>query len=105
MHGVLSIHCNFHRLSDNTYQTAKISLVLLLVNEGVLEKYKGLGLKNINIDLNVMTENCDLDDIISEQPYDMTNTSHYNATQKVNLDTNNKKTSIKLSCITFIPGN
>ncbi|XP_072383666.1 uncharacterized protein [Diabrotica undecimpunctata] len=47
----LQTHCNYYRLSDKVYQTAKISKLLLLMMEGGAEKYKGKTLDEIDINL------------------------------------------------------
>lgn len=95
----LQTHCNFYRLSDSTYQTAKISKLLLLATEGGLEKYKGLDLNNIDIDLTPITENCNVGDFFSEEePDDSANTSNDNLSQNLNPSETQKKikcTSIK----------
>ncbi|KAJ8961011.1 hypothetical protein NQ314_006016 [Rhamnusium bicolor] len=89
----LQTHCNFYRLSDSTYQTAKISKLLLLATEGGLEKYKGLDLNNINIDLNLISEDFGLEDIITEQiPDDATNTSNDILTPNLNAESDQKNT-------------
>ncbi|XP_074037276.1 uncharacterized protein isoform X1 [Leptinotarsa decemlineata] len=72
----LKTHCDFYRLSDSTYQTAKISKLLLLATEGGLEKYKGLSLDEINIDMNPIVEECDFEErtssILDEMPNNVT---------------------------------
>ncbi|XP_023310218.1 uncharacterized protein LOC111691497 [Anoplophora glabripennis] len=63
----LNIHCNTYRLSDNLYQTAKVSKLLLLASEGGIEQYKGMNLDDINMDLNPISEEHDrVEDIIAE---------------------------------------
>ncbi|KAF5278639.1 hypothetical protein FQA39_LY00681 [Lamprigera yunnana] len=49
-------HCKIYRLSDNIYQTAKVSKLLLLMSEGGVEQYKGKSLDEIDIDLSPITE-------------------------------------------------
>lgn len=63
----LQTHCNFYRLSDSTYQTAKISKLLLLASEGGLEKFKGLDLNSIDIDLNPIPVDFNIEETITEQ--------------------------------------
>ncbi|CAH1957419.1 unnamed protein product [Acanthoscelides obtectus] len=60
----LKTHCDFYRLSDSLFQTAKISKLLLLATEGGLEKYKGMPLDEISIDLSPISEDCDLEDVL-----------------------------------------
>lgn len=62
----LKTHCDFYRLSDNMYQTAKISKLLLLASEGGLEKYKGKHLDEIDIDLNPVSEDWPVEEQIQE---------------------------------------
>lgn len=52
----LKTHCKIYRLSDNMYQTAKVSKLLLLMNEGGIEQYKGKTLDEIDIELTPLTE-------------------------------------------------
>lgn len=47
----LNTHCNFYRLPDNVYQTAKVSKLLLLMSQGGAENFKGKPLEDIDIDL------------------------------------------------------
>ncbi|XP_074035340.1 uncharacterized protein isoform X2 [Leptinotarsa decemlineata] len=82
----LQTHCNFYRLSDNTYQTAKLSKLLLLASEGGLEKYKGLDLNHIDIDLNPIFENCEVEEMITEQiPSNTQSTPNDEVKQNSNL--------------------
>nr|CAI5854726.1 unnamed protein product [Callosobruchus analis] len=55
----LKTHCSFYRLSDNLYQTAKVSKLLLLSASGGIEKYKGKLLDDIEIDLSPIIEQSD----------------------------------------------
>lgn len=82
---ILKTHCNFHRLSDSTYQTSKISKLLLLATEVGLEKYKGLDINQINIDLDPIFENCEVQDVVSRQIRDDStkHTSNDDLTQKL----------------------
>lgn len=65
---------------------------MLLATEGGLEKYQGLDLNNINIDLNPISENRDLDDIITEQiPHVSANNSN------IDLKSGNHQTKVKCS--------
>nr|CAI5861364.1 unnamed protein product [Callosobruchus analis] len=52
----LKTHCSFYRLSDNLYQTAKVSKLLLLSASGGIEKYRGKLLDDIEIDLSPIIE-------------------------------------------------
>ncbi|CAG9840805.1 unnamed protein product [Diabrotica balteata] len=47
----LKTHFKVYRMSDNLYQTAKVSKLLLLMSEGGIEQYKGKNLDEIEIDL------------------------------------------------------
>ncbi|KAJ8970856.1 hypothetical protein NQ317_015881 [Molorchus minor] len=80
------------RLSDSTYQTAKLSKLLLLATEGGLEKYKGMQIDDIDIDLNPITEEWSLEDKLScEDNEDFhkftppTETQNVNASNKRNV--------------------
>nr|CAI5856477.1 unnamed protein product [Callosobruchus analis] len=55
----LKTHCSFYRLSDNLYQTAKVSKLLLLSASGGIEKYKGKLLDDTEIDLSPIIEQSD----------------------------------------------
>nr|CAI5866029.1 unnamed protein product [Callosobruchus analis] len=55
----LKTHCSFYRLSDNLYQTAKVSKLLLLSASGGIEKYKGKLLDDIEINLSPIIEQSD----------------------------------------------
>nr|CAI5859168.1 unnamed protein product [Callosobruchus analis] len=60
IHGhTLKTHCSFYRLSDNLYQTAKVSKLLLLSASGGIEKYKGKLLDDIEINLSPIIEQSD----------------------------------------------
>nr|CAI5859488.1 unnamed protein product [Callosobruchus analis] len=63
----LKTHCDFYRLSDSMYQTAKISKLLLLASEGGLQKYKGMQLDDINIDLKPVVDDSDLNEQLLEE--------------------------------------
>nr|CAI5844349.1 unnamed protein product [Callosobruchus analis]CAI5865773.1 unnamed protein product [Callosobruchus analis]CAI5867307.1 unnamed protein product [Callosobruchus analis] len=63
----LKTHCDFYRLSDSMYQTAKISKLLLLASEGGLQKYKGMQLDDINIDLEPVVDDSDLNEQLLEE--------------------------------------
>ncbi|KAK9880519.1 hypothetical protein WA026_011758 [Henosepilachna vigintioctopunctata] len=65
----IKTHCNFYRLTDNMYQTAKVSKLLLLsTNEG-LEKYKGMKLDDIDIALDPIEEDIAPTDFeVEEEP-------------------------------------
>lgn len=66
---------------------------MLLATEGGLDKYKGLDLNNINIDLNPISEDCGLEDIITEQiPDDSISTSNDNLTPNLNAENDQKNT-------------
>nr|CAI5829449.1 unnamed protein product [Callosobruchus analis] len=56
----LRTHCNIYRLSDDLYQTAKISKLLLLMMEGGIEQFKGKSLDQILVDI-------DLSPIVEEE--------------------------------------
>ncbi|KAK4883276.1 hypothetical protein RN001_006595 [Aquatica leii] len=47
----LRTHCSVYRLSDNVYQTAKISKLLLLMSQGGAQNFIGKSLDDITIDL------------------------------------------------------
>lgn len=73
----LNIHCNTYRLSDNLYQTAKVSKLLLLASEGGIEQYKGMNLNDINMDLNLIYEKPDrVEDIIAARNEKIERYSH-----------------------------
>nr|CAI5869238.1 unnamed protein product [Callosobruchus analis] len=55
----LKTHCSCYRLSDNLYQTAKVSKLLLLSASGGIEKYKGKLLDDTEIDLSPIIEQSD----------------------------------------------
>lgn len=44
----LNTHCNFYRMPDNLYQTAKVSKLLLLMSQGA-EQFKGMKLDDIEV--------------------------------------------------------
>lgn len=52
----LNIHCNVYRLSDNMYQTAKVSKLLLLAKQGGVGQYKGMRLDDIDINMDPIYE-------------------------------------------------
>ena len=59
----LDVHRNFYRLPENTLQVAKISKLLLLMEKGKLQEFKGCNLDEINVDLDgkfihIMSKNC-----------------------------------------------
>lgn len=56
----LKTHCKIYRLSDNMYQTAKVSKLLLLMSEGGIERFKGKNLDDIDVDLTPVVEEEDL---------------------------------------------
>lgn len=62
----LKTHFNFYRLSDDIYQTAKVSKLLLLMREGGAERFKNKRLDEIHIDLDPISEENDTENINSE---------------------------------------
>ncbi|KAI4455810.1 hypothetical protein MML48_8g00013055 [Holotrichia oblita] len=66
----LKTHLSVYRMSDNMYQTAKVSKLLLLMADGKVDDYVGKKLDDINIDLNPVYENEDIFD-----PSDLTEPS------------------------------
>lgn len=46
------VHKKFYRLPDDVYQTAKISKLLILMEDGKADAYKGKSLEEIDLDLN-----------------------------------------------------
>ncbi|KAK4875861.1 hypothetical protein RN001_012283 [Aquatica leii] len=56
----LKTHCNVYRMSDNIYQTAKVSKLLLLMMEGGAENFKGKQLEEIDIPLTPVIDNQDV---------------------------------------------
>ncbi|KAJ8933559.1 hypothetical protein NQ314_013933 [Rhamnusium bicolor] len=65
----LKTHCNVYRLSDNIYQTAKVSKLLLLMMEGGAENFKGKRLDEIDIRLTPVLDNDDIfEQLIQDTP-------------------------------------
>lgn len=50
------IHKNYYRLPNDIYQTAKISKLLLLSERGLLSKFKGKSLDDIDINLDILED-------------------------------------------------
>lgn len=71
----LKTHCNVYRLSDNIYQTAKVSKLLLLMTEGSVEQYKGKTLDDIDIDLSPVVEEVDIEGRLAETGKEEINTN------------------------------
>lgn len=62
----LKTHCDVYRLSDNMYQTAKVSKLLLLMREGGIEQFQGKKLDDIDIDLSPILEEDTLTAVLQE---------------------------------------
>lgn len=62
----LQTHCKVYGLSDNLFQTAKVSKLLLLMVEEGIERYKSKKLHEIDIDLNPLTEKELLPDLLHD---------------------------------------
>lgn len=86
----LKTHCDFYRMSDNLFQTAKVSKLLLLMREGGVERFKNKSLDEINFDLDPISEEYVTENIISginnELLNDETQRSIENASTDVPLD-------------------
>lgn len=66
-----AIHRQNYRLPDDVYQTAKLSKLLLLMESGKADSYKGKCLEDINLDLEQDLlenaedhDNCDGDELV-----------------------------------------
>lgn len=60
------IHRKSYRLPDDIFQTAKISKLLILMEDGKADAYKGKSLDEIdlNLDDEVVGENVDIEEVI-----------------------------------------
>lgn len=56
----LKTHCDVYRMSDNMYQTAKVSKLLILMTQGGAEQFVGKNLEEINFDLDPVYENVEI---------------------------------------------
>lgn len=95
----LKTHCNIYRLSDDVYQTAKVSKLLLLMTEGGAENFHGMNFDDIHIDLNPTSQEPDILEIIREKneledtEYDEPGTSSGNRKVMQNIPTVSIETS------------
>ncbi|XP_045488680.1 uncharacterized protein LOC123690070 isoform X2 [Pieris rapae] len=64
------VHKKSYRLPDDVYQTAKISKLLILMEDGKADAYKGKSLEEIDLDLNeeLIEEPVDNNEIIDYDP-------------------------------------
>ncbi|KAI4455665.1 hypothetical protein MML48_9g00000121 [Holotrichia oblita] len=94
----LKTHCSVYRMSDNIYQTAKVSKLLLLMMEGGAENFKGKQLDDIDIQLTPLADNQDCFEQLIEnthqeegelQDKSVENDSH--AVEESNIKIKNKK--------------
>lgn len=62
----LKTHCNVYRMSDNIYQTAKVSKLLLLMMEGGAANFKGKRLEEIEIEMTPVVDKHEFVEQLSE---------------------------------------
>lgn len=94
----LKTHCNVYRMSDNIYQTAKVSKLLLLMMEGGAENFKGKRLDEIDIELTPMVDNQDFfEQLIQDTPQcveevlDIDVKGNFHTAEEKDAKVNNKK--------------
>lgn len=63
----MGVHYNSYRLPDGTYQTAKVSKLLLLMEKGEAGKYKGKSLDDIELDLKEALQSDNEDDSVDDE--------------------------------------
>lgn len=104
------VHRKSYRLPDDIYQTAKISKLLLLMEQGSSARYKGKSLDEIEIDLNEALEEHDDtpgSDIYEEEEViendNVASTSRVNHVTEQNPTTNRILHKKKKKCIKRIP--
>lgn len=91
----LKTHCSFYRLSDNLYQTAKVSKLLLLLSEGGVEQFKGKNLDDIDIDLNPLEEEETIEDRLNCEEENSDHQEESNNPPSVNKQSSRKTPVIK----------
>lgn len=103
----LKTHCNVYRMSDNLYQTAKVSKLLLLMMKGGAEQFKGKQLDDINFDLDPILDDQNIFEMVNSSTVDSSidenteNTLHDNKSAQL-LDQNKQISGKKLPTKTKI---
>lgn len=82
----LNTHCNFYRLPDSLYQTAKVSKLLLLMSHGGAEQFKGMHLDDINIDLDLINDKTTMEQLAQE--YDESESQNPTENEPVQIEEN-----------------
>ncbi|XP_050059864.1 uncharacterized protein LOC126551137 [Aphis gossypii] len=92
------VHKEFYRLSDSAFQVAKMSKLLLMIEKGQGDQYRGKSIDEININVNDLISGESSDEEIIESPNQATSTPR----NKNKLKITEKKIKHK---ITIIPWN
>ncbi|KAK5648106.1 hypothetical protein RI129_002998 [Pyrocoelia pectoralis] len=93
----LNTHCNVYRLPDNIYQTAKVSKLLLLMNDEGAERFKGRTLDEIDIELTPIQEDHNIFEELSESNTDCSinnDPSHENSQPADRQDPNKRPLNV-----------
>jgi len=102
------IHKSFYRLPESTFQIAKVSKFLLMMEKGEAEKYRGKNFDEIdvNVDGLVSEENCNSDtDFSSSDEEDNTEETILKTTDLENIEIESTSPQPKTATTTKIHTN